>query len=41
MSVKKLLNIIDFSDFPIDFLREKSMMENVLLGLEAGYEICN
>lgn len=41
MSVKKLLNLIDFGDFPIDFLSEKSMMETVLLGLEAGYEICN
>ena len=41
MSVNNLFSIMDFGNFTMDFSGERSMMENVLIELEAVYEICN
>ena len=41
MSVKFLFSIIYFGNFTMDFSSERSIMEDVLIELEAVYEICN
>lgn len=41
MPVKNMLNEMILVNFTIDFLSEKSMMEHVITGLEAVYEICD
>ena len=41
MSVNNLFSIMDFGNFTMDFSSERSIMENVLIELEAVYEICN